>query len=413
MSGRRAGRRSGHSGSTEWQHRLRSLTSSLAFLPTVFAVLAVAAAALLLWIEPDSGPLAALFPGDDDSARSILATIAGSTITLAGLVFSITMLVLQLSSSQYSPTVLRTFLSDRWSHFTLATFVATFTFAVVVLRGVGSEGRTRPTLSVTVAQLLMLATIGVLVGYINHITRRIRVTSILASTVRELEAVVRQRAGQGEPDRGEPPPGPGRVVALDEWGFVSFVDLPGLVEAARDAGGRIALVAGPGEFVRTGEPVMRVWGIGEDRDGHLRGFVECSDERQLDQDPAYGIRRLVDVALRALSPSLNDPTTAASAVESLREVLLMMARTGLPGPLHRDEDGEPRLVLPEERLEDHVVLATREIRRHAEGYPQVEEALARLDTDLALHAGVTTGAGRGCTARSGSCRSHPAAAPRN
>lgn len=367
-----------------WRHRIRAVTSNLAFLPSVFAAVAVFAAVLLLWLEPRSGPVAELFPGDEDSARAILATIAGSTITLAGLVFSITMLVLQLSSSQYSPSVLRSFLSDRWSQFTLATFVATFTFTVVVLRAVGGTGPARPTLSVTVSQLLMLATIGVLVGYVNHITRRIRVTSILATTMRELGEVARDRAGAGRPPASDWPPRPGgRLVETHDSGFVSFLDLQVLVEQARTAHGRIQVLVRPGEFVRSGQAVMAVWGPGPECDDRLRGLVEVSDERQMDQDPSYGIRRLVDVGLRALSPSTNDPTTAAYAVEHLRAALHDIRAAGLPDPLHCDDEGVPRVLLVPERFGDLVELATRELSLQAGGHPQVEAALQRLAADVA------------------------------
>ena len=349
------------------------------FFPAVFAVGAVVLAVVLLLVEPESGPLADLFPGDAASARAILSTIAGSTITLAGLVFSITMLVLQLSSSQYSPTVLRTFLTDRYSHLTLAVFVATFTYSIVVLRAVGPGGEQQPTVSVTVAQLLMLVTIGVLVLYIDHITKKIRVNSIMRAAVLDGERVVESLPSDGEPLANSALRwAGGRPIAALDWGYIAFVDVDGLLSCATAADGRIRMMATTGDFVARGDELAQVWDMDESHDDRIRGCVRVAEERTSAQDPSYVVRQLVDIALRALSPSLNDPTTATQALFHLREMLSTLSRKELPRPLHRDADDEERLVIGVRSWPDYVELATEQIALNAGGHPQVEAALERL-----------------------------------
>lgn len=364
------------------RHRLRTVTTSLAFYPTLFAVAALALAVGVLALEPDAGPISRLFPGNSESARAILGAITGSTITLAGLVFSITMLVIQLSSSQYSPRVLRTFLADRNSHLTLATFVGTFTYSVVVLRAVGSNQERRPVVSVTVAQILMLVTIGMLVQYINHITRKIRVTSILRATMSETVAAARRQAEVGfpvpDPQRWEG----GRIVAAEDAGFLAYVDRGALVAIAADSDGRVRVVPPMGDFVAVGEPLLEVWHVDPADDRRLVQHVELADERDIEQDVAYGVRQLLDIALRALSPSLNDPTTAAQAVDHLRNVLLEMRRLGPGGPVHRDGEDRDRLLVRPVDVEDLGGSALQEIRRAAGAHLEVREAADRLERGL-------------------------------
>ena len=348
-------------------------------LPALFAVGAVALAVGLLLVEPESGPLADLFPGSPESARAILATIAGSTITLAGLVFSITMLVLQLSSSQYSPTVLRTFLTDRTSHLTLAVFVATFTYSIVVLRAVGPGEEQRPTVSVTVAQLLMLVTIGVLVLYINHITRKIRVNSIMRAAVLDGERVVERLPSDGEPLANSALRwAGGRPITARDWGYVAFVDTDALLACATTADGRTRVMVTTGDFVAHGDEVAQVWDTDRSYDDRICESIRIAEERTSDQDPSYVVRQLVDIALRALSPSLNDPTTATQAVFHLREMLSTLSNSELPRPLRRDADDEERLVIGVRSWSDYTELATQEIALCADGHPQVEDALERL-----------------------------------
>jgi uncharacterized membrane protein len=352
-------------------------------LPVVFALGALLLAVGLLLVEPESGPVADLFPGDAESARAILSTIAGSTITLAGLVFSITMLVLQLSSSQYSPTVLRTFLTDVNSHLTLATFVATFTYSIVVLRAIGPGGEQRPTLSVTVAQLLMLVTIGVLVQYVNHITRKIRVNSIMHAAASDADEVIGRLPTGGEPVEGSGLPWTGgRVIRARGWGYVSFVDREGLLQLATDHDARIRLLVPTGEFVTEGEDLFRAWDLDEEADTDLLDHVVLAEERTSEQDPSFVVRQLVDIALRALSPSLNDPTTASQALFHLRQVLHTLREHGLPRPLHRDADGAERLVLAVRPWSDYTKLATEEIGLVVADQPQVRAALRHLEASV-------------------------------
>jgi uncharacterized membrane protein len=279
--------------------------------------------------------------------------------------------------------VLRTFLADRNSHLTLATFVGTFTFSVVVLRAVGAEPDRRPVVSVTVAQLLMLLTIGMLVQYVNHITRKIRVSSILSSTMTDTLRAMEAESGTGSPLRDRSGWTDGRVVESTEAGFLAYVDREALVDIAADAGGWLRLLPRPGDFVAAGEPLLEVWGLDPDHDDQLLRRVQLGDERQLEQDTAYGVRQLLDIALRALSPSLNDPTTAAQAVDHLRNVLVQLHRLGPGGPVHRDAEDRDRLLVPRPGPEEVSRSAVDELRRAAADQPQVLTAVDRLCGSLA------------------------------
>lgn len=348
-------------------------------------VVAVVAATLLLRVETtglDSGVGSVLFPGSPQSARAVLTTVATSTLTLAGLLFSITMLVLQLSSSQYSPRVLRTFLADRNSHLTLAAFVGTFTYSVVVLRGVGSDTGATPGVAVTLDLLLGLGTLAVFVQFISHITGRIRVSSIVAAVGTETVRAVDRLAD--DPGRAAPPLMPsdaGRMVTAADSGVLVYVRVDRLAHLTRRNRGRVEVPHRVGDFVIRGDPLAEVWGLPESDDEAVCRAVCLGVEREVTDDPAYGVRQLTDIAERALSPSLNDPTTAVQCVSRLHEVLRRLTEVEVPTGHYADDAGVVRVSVGVRGWDDHLEMLG-ELVRHATAEPRVLAAIEDLVGDL-------------------------------
>jgi len=354
------------------------LRLSLWFLPTVFAVGAALLALLLTWVDhqlaDDPSPLFFMFSGTADGARSVLSTIAQSMLTFTGLVFTITMLVLQLASGQLSPRVMRTFLRDRGNQVVLGLFVATFVYTLLILRDVRSpvdgEGGFVPALSIWVAFTLLLASVAAFVYYIDHMAHAIRASTVITSIWHETAAAIDhlfpERLGEdAEPgaiavhrDRDEPD-NPNLVLTSRRAGVVVGVDEDELFRAASHGDRRLELVPAIGDFVAENAPLIRLWGSWDPPAAEaLHASIGLADERTLDQDAAFGFRQLVDIAVRALSPGINDPTTAVQALDRIHDLLRRLAvsipvalprRRGRGGSRRRPTAGLGRLRAPGSR----------------------------------------------------------------
>lgn len=371
---------------------LEALRARLWLIPAAFA----AAAAFLAWllvtvdrsIAPDvEGPF--LFGGGPESARSILSTIAAAMLTFTGLVFSVTMLVLQLASNQLSPRVTRTFLRDRKNQAVLGIFVATFLYALLVLREVRStpDAEFVPSIATWVAFALLIASVGAFIFYIDHMAHAMRVSSVIASVADETRAALERT--YPEPVGSAPPPDlpvpkvTAIVPAGDRPGTVQGVDLDRLAEIAREADAVIELAVVPGDAVPGGATVARIRGGGSVDPAAVRGAVVIGDERTMDQDPLFGVRQLVDIAARALSPGVNDPTTAKLVIDRLHDLLRLLARRAIPPDQRVDERGALRLLVPGPDWAAYVALACEEIRIFGGSTPQIRQGLATMLDDLA------------------------------
>ncbi len=323
--------------------------------------------------------------GGPDVALTILSTVAASMVSLAALVLTITMVVVQLAMGQFSPRIVQTFLRDKPSQLAIGIFVGTFAHAMLAMREVrfGGDGRV-PGLALAVAFVLVIVSIAVLVVYVHHIGQSLRVASLIelvgSDTRRLLDSLY--------PDEGDlAPVGPatgGSVVAAPVSGVVSFIDHDALVEAARRADTTLELVVPLGAFVPAGAPLFRLDGQ-PDRLRHddVTSSVNLALERTLDQDAAYGLRMLVDIAERSLSDSpFQDPTTAVQAIDRLHDCLRQIARRPFPDGTHRDADGVVRLIVPAMDWEAYVRLAFDEIRLAGAGSPQVSRRLHAALADL-------------------------------
>jgi uncharacterized membrane protein len=383
-----------------WFGSLRErLRQSLWFIPGVLValawLLAVGLGALDRQLSLADSAMFFAFGGSPEGARSVLSAIAQSMLTFTGLVFSITMLVLQLASSQLSPRVMRTFLRDRGNQVVLGMFVATFVFALLVLREVrtatdGAEPFV-PAISVSVAFGLLLASVIAFVWYIDHMAHAIRANTVIAriweETVEAVERLYPDRIGrepaEAEPEKAARPSSPDLVLKSTKTGIVVSVDEDRLLDATRDGDRVLELVPAVGEFVAEGSSLALAWGRWDPGAVEsVRRAVVIDRERTIGQDAAFGFRQLVDVALRALSPGTNDPTTAVQALDRLHDLLRRLADRRFPSPA-RLVDDHVRLVLPRPDWDGYVHLAVAEIRLAGERQLQVVQRLRWLLVDLA------------------------------
>ncbi len=372
---------------------LEVLRTQIWVVPSIAALLAAASAVVLIWFDGATGSLGLPQAIGADSARAVLSAISGAMISFTALVFSITMLVLQSASTQLSPRVVRTFLRDRFNQGVLGLFVATFVFSLLVLTSVTVDQV--PRLGVLAAVGLVLVAVLAFVAYIDHMAKSIRPTSVIESISAETRAVIEHVY----PDRTEDAPeGPievtdkARAEALEvvwsgDSGYVQAFDREGLLEFAREQGAAVELQVGIGSFLVRGQPLLSVPGRGADAKAAaelgLQERFRLGPERTMAEDPEFGFRQLVDVALRALSPSLNDPSTAAQVIDRLHELLRELQPRDIASPLVLRDGQAPSVTIPAPDWDAYVELATSEIAAASLTLPQVRRHLhAALDTLL-------------------------------
>lgn len=310
-----------------------------------------------------------LFGGGSDAAREILSVIATSLVTVTSLTFSLTLITLQLASSQYTPRLLRTFAGDRFVQRTLALFLGTFAYALTVLRTVrnqSSEGpEFIPQIAVTLSYVLAMASAVVLVGFLGHLVRQIRIEMMFGHIYDESKQTS-HRMLEPLDDRGldEPPTPPAEraVISAPSSGFLVEVDEGAVVAAAVDADAVVWIDRPVGSSLIEGVPMAFCWAA--DQGGSLdderleslrervRAAVRTGTERTTTQDVGYGLRQLSDVVLRALSPGVNDPTTAVHGLSSCTAVLCDLVGYRLGPMVCRDDGHSPRFVLARPGLAD-------------------------------------------------------------
>lgn len=294
-----------------------------------------------------------------DAARSILATLAGSMATIASVVFSITIVALQLAASQFGPHVMRAFLADRGSQFALGTFVGIFVYAVVVLVTGRAGSDFVPYAATYLGILLGIAAMGVLVYFISHIANLIRLESVIDALARSLadttEAMFPARLGNAEPVVREQPPAlspelrdRGVAVASLESGYIRRMDEAALMRFATDRDLVIFLHASPGDFILSGMFLMTVAAyspLGERDLARLRGVVVLGERRTPEQDIPFALQQLVEVAIRALSPGINAPFTALPAIDAIAAGLARLADRRMPALRRVDATGTERVLV--------------------------------------------------------------------
>lgn len=376
-----------------WTSLLDRLRGSLWFIPALFVLICVFLEPIVLRIDQTTDvsrwPIVA-FVDDVGTASTVLATIATSMLTFLGVVFSITIVALQLSSSQYSPRVLRTFLRDRVTQCTLGAFVATFVFALLVLRNVDPPHDGQPAFipGTAIALTISMVWLSLLwfVIFVHHTTQAIRAVNIIESVAHETretmaasfpaEGVYRQATmpALGEPDALVTYQGPG--VAL------GGVETDRLVHLARRHGAVFRFLPQVGDYLPDGQPILAVHGGTTPSRHDVMRCLEVGRERTMIQDVGFGFRQLVDIASRSLSPAINDPTTASQVIDRLVDLLGRLAVCPDPTGIYVDETDTVRLLRPREGWDAYVELAFTEIRHYGARSHQVCRRLAAAFDDL-------------------------------
>lgn len=349
------------------------LRQSFWFLPALLCVVAVVLAEALIFVDQqlgdlDLGALNFLFTMVGESgSRDLLGAIAGSMLTVASTTFSITIAVLALSSSTYGPRLVRNFMADRGNQFVLGIFVATFLYSLVVLRSIRVIGTDQgdyfvPHLAVNVAVLLAVLAIGVLVYFIHHISDSVQVWTLAEQVRTDLIEVVDHlypegsgqdarevEGGHGEPDVPERLDTDGVRLTSHETGYVQDVDLDGLLSLAHEHDLLVSMKVRPGDHVTDGAVLAVLWPPAELDDNlrdSARQSVRTGRARTPLEDVEFAALLLEEMAVRALSPSTNDPYTAINALDSLASGLVMLAGRRMPSPYRYDHEGRLRVIAP-------------------------------------------------------------------
>ncbi|MEZ5078653.1 MAG: DUF2254 domain-containing protein [Solirubrobacterales bacterium] len=374
-----------------WRTRWRIyeyVRNSLWIVPALFVLLAIAMGIVIPDIDESVETTIGISYGAE-AGRGVLGALAGGMITFTGFVFSILLLAVQFGSSQFSPRMLRRFLRDPTTKVSLGVFMATFIYALLVLRVVGTGGDAEfvPSNSISISLATLLLSMVMFLRLISRTTQGLRVAAVLQELGRDARRVVDRVYPDpvGEDEAAQPAiAGPATTVAhRGEPGVIQSIDAAGLVERAAAAGTVIELLPRVGELIATGAPLFRVAEEGEEiDDAWLQGAVAVGDERTMRQDPAFAFRLLADISAKALSPGVNDPTTAIQALDQIELLLRQIGGRRLAPGVRRDEGGVARLLYPVPSWEDFLGLALDETRQFGEGSVQVTRRLRALLEDL-------------------------------
>ena len=369
------------------------LRSALWALPTAAVVLALVAGAglSLVPIDQDSPFNRLVFQGTADDARTLLVSIASTMVTVIALVLGLTVVALQLASTQFSPRLLRNFLRDRVNQVVLSVFVATFTYSTAGLYTVGISAGQRtsqyPRLAVTGALLLLFASLLMLVFFVHHLVHSIQIDEIMAAVERSTLHVVEHDLPTLAVTSNPCPSPPIWAVAVvaDRSGYVQTLHPGRLLPEAVRRDVVVGLTAMLGNHVVRGTPLAWVWRASPEQApvavAELRGpvhqAVRVGRERTMEQDVAFGVRQLADIASKALSPAVNDPYTAVQSIQHLSVVLATLAGRRLGNQLIRDRLGAVRVAVPHRDFGYFLDLAFGQVRRYGCSEPRVVSALLR------------------------------------
>jgi uncharacterized membrane protein len=392
-------------------HRLRQiwsdLRSSFWFMPSLIVAASVVLAVALIETDSTGGDRwltqwPRLFGAGPEGARQLLSTLAGSMMTVMGITFSMTLVALALASSQYTSRILRNFMGSRVTQVTLGIFAGIFVYCLIVLRtirgGVG-EAEFVPGVAVFFAFVMALGGVGVLIYFIHHIASSIQASSIIAAVAEETMAAVDrlfpEKLGR-ESDEDEDQDQVLQSLKQRNWravpatkdGYIQNVDNDGLLRLARDGKTIVRMECGIGEFVVQNTALASL-ALEEPPDQEtiaaLNASYSISSHRTVDQDLAFGVRQIVDMALKALSSGVNDTSTAVICVDYLTAILARLAPRRFPAS-RRYEEGELRVIAMAPTFEALLVEAFDQIRRNAEGNVSV---MSRMLGAIDVIAGLT------------------------
>jgi uncharacterized membrane protein len=367
---------------------------SLWFVPTIFALLSIGVANLCIWLDTQIGAsVRARFDlvSDPATAANFAGTIAAAMLAFIAVVFATTLVAIQLAATQYSPRTVRVFIRSRVTRLTLGLFLANFVFALVVVisnrSAVTSAEQFAPVVSVSVLLLLTLATVFGFVAYLHGVVRLMRVQYLLETIATEgrlaIDADFPPHSAYVDTEPPVLSPDFHTVAYPGPSGVVTAYDLYGLVELCRQKDCWLELTIDVGGYLAHGSPIADVHGA-RLADREVSRFLLVRGERTFLQDPAFGFRQLVDIAIRALSPAVNDPTTAVQAIDRIADLLVLTGCRPDPTGLRVDSDGVTRVKRRLRNFEALLSLSMTEIVRYGADAPQVVRRLHALLEELEL-----------------------------
>jgi uncharacterized membrane protein len=363
------------------------IRSSFWFLPTVMAGGAMILAFATVDVDKSMTDWLALnwnftFTGGAEGASSLLAAIAGSMITIAGVVFSMTLVALSLASSQLGPRLLHNFMRDTTTQIVLGTFVATFLYSLLVLRTIrrADEVVFVPHLSVTLAVLLAVVSVGVLIYFIHHVSVSIQANDVVArvgmALIEEIEKLFPEKVGDGASKISIEPPDASfldtfdleaRPIVSTGGGYLQFVDGDTLIALAMQKDIVIRLERRPGQYILANRPLALVWPANKITDQLMKQVISAfalGNQRTSGQDVEFGVNQLVEIAIRALSPGINDPFTAMTCVDHLGSALCRLAERDMPSSYRHDTQDQIRLITSVLTFSDVTDAAFDQIRQY-------------------------------------------------
>lgn len=381
-----------------------NLADSFWFIPALMAGLAALSALGSVALDHALGAdwintMGWIWSGGPDGARGVMSIIAGSLMTVISIVFSLTVTTLAQTSAHFGPRVLRKFTSDRGVQLTLGTFIATFVYCLLVLRTVRSveESEFVPYLSINIGMSLSLVSLVVLIYFIHHISQTIQAEYLIADVGNDFQ--------QALPELFPAPDAPGvrvhrpdpELPSEEDWqdaacvrairsGYLQRLDEGALMRLAQNHHLLIRLNKRPGEFVGNEALLLRVLPIQQlttSLNDNLRNCFVLGRYRTPYQDALYSIQQLVEIALRALSPGINEPYTALTCIDWLGTCLRGVASRELPHSLHYGADGELRMISRALVFEDLARTAFDQIRLYGASNPDVARRLLAVIAELA------------------------------
>ena len=363
------------------------ITLSMAGLAVVLAAAEERVTAVKAW----SDVLDRIFPPEPEAAYVVLGTIAGSMITVVSVVYSILLVVLTFASAQFSPRVLVAFVEDKVSQTTLGVFIGTFTYCLLTLPSVRSQPRPFvPSVAVIVAMVLAVGCLACLLYFIHHIAISIQASQIVDRVARETERILDQVlpitvAGLPPAEPAEPVTAGAPILATGS-GYIRTIDESALIAIAEAHDVALRVDRYIGQFVAEGTPLLgitppgRATAVVEDA---CRQAFDIGPARTMDQDVEFGVLQIVDIALKAISPAVNDPTTALTCIDQLGRILVRAALREPPATVLRGRDGRIRVVIRRTSFPRMLDVAFSQIRHYGRGDVAVPLRLMRVLGELA------------------------------
>ncbi|WP_321288365.1 DUF2254 domain-containing protein [uncultured Sunxiuqinia sp.] len=381
---------------TRLSNNWEAIHTSFWFIPSLMLLSSIVAALFMIamdkTIDVDSSSVSPiLFDVGPEGARSVLATIAGSMVTVAGVAFSITIVALSLASSQFGPRLLRNFMKDVGNQVALGTFIATFIYCLIVLRSIyaGEEHAFVPVLSVNFGVLLAIGNVGMFIYFIHHVATSIQADQVVANVYHELD----NRIDLLFPNTIEDPKNEDKALDVENEkqkytgtytinaqrsGYLQAIDHERLIEAAQENDCLVDCQYRPGDFIVQGNQFVTVKSMNQFDDefqSHIGSLFIIGAKRTPEQDAEFAIHQLVEVAIRALSPGINDPYTALTCIDHLGSILCKLVNRKFPSPHLKDEEGRLRVILKTTSFTSITNTAFSQIRQYGSSHVSVLKRL--------------------------------------